>query len=406
MTDQLPDTDPADLTAQPSPDAESLRSIGWLRRLVAIDTTSRNSNLELIELVADEVRKLGLEPHVLPGEEEGKANLVVTVPAHDGTTTGGLLVSGHTDVVPVDGQNWDSDPFEVREDEGRLYGRGVADMKGFIAVALSTLPRFAESRLANPLHVALSYDEEVGCIGGEVLMRQLQELGLSPQAAIVGEPTSMEVVASHKSMNVVRLRFTGVPGHSSAPAKGVNAIEHAAEMVLHLRSIADAWRHNGPFDDGYAVPYSTLVVSMANGGTAQNIVPGTCDLTFEFRTIAEVDPEGVIASVRSEAERIGARMQRENPAAGVDVAVLAHVPSLAEGNGTAAGVAAELGAVPDGPKVSYGTEAGQFQGIGVDTVVCGPGDIAQAHTPNEWVEISQLAACEQFFDAMLERLRA
>lgn len=406
MTDNQPEPGTATDTRPADADRDALRSLDWIRRLVAIDTTSRTSNAELIRLVADEGRRLGLEPHVLPGTQEGKCNLLITVPARDGGTGGGLLVSGHTDVVPVDGQDWSSDPFEVRVADGRLHGRGVVDMKGFIGVAVASLPAFAEAGLAHPLHLALTYDEEVGCLGGAVLVEQINELGLTPGAAIVGEPTSMNMVSAHKSMNVVKVIFTGVPGHSSAPAQSVNAVEYAADLVLHLRGLADSWRHNGPFDEGYAVPYSTLAVTMMNGGTAQNIIPGRCEVTFEFRTIAEVAPEDVIAEVRSEAERIAARMARENPAAGVDVEVLASVPALADGSGVAAGVAAELGAVAGGVKVSYGTEAGQFQGIGIDTVVCGPGDIAQAHTPDEWVEIEQVAACERFFDAMLDRLRA
>ncbi|MDO5696996.1 MAG: acetylornithine deacetylase [Dermatophilus congolensis] len=380
------------------------RSLNWISRLVGIDTTSRNSNRELIDVVADECRRLGLEPHVFDSPDGIKANLVVTVPDRDGGRTGGVVISGHTDVVPVDGQNWTSDPWQVRVDDGKLYGRGVADMKGYIGIALEALPRFAEASLNRPLHLALTYDEEVGCLGGDAIVKQIAELGLMPDVALVGEPTSMEVVSFHKSMNVARVDFRGVPVHSSLTPQGVNAIEAAAEMVAYLSGIARGWREHGPFDDGYVVPYSTLSVNMISGGTAQNIVPAEASVVFEFRTLPQVEPTDVIASVRAEAERIGGELTARNPAAGATLTVLAQVPGLANTGAAAPELAAAIGAAGDGPKVTYGTEAGQFLASGVEAIVCGPGDIAQAHTPDEWITIEQVRACETYFDNLLNHL--
>lgn len=384
--------------------ADHPRSLPWISRLVAIDTTSRHSNRELIDVVADECLRLGLEPHVFDSPDGVKANLVVTVPDREGGRTGGVVISGHTDVVPVDGQDWTSDPFDVRVADGRLFGRGVTDMKGYIGIALEALPRFVEAPLDRPVHLALTYDEEVGCIGGDAIVKQIADLGLMPEVALVGEPTSMEVVSFHKSMNVVRVDFVGVAAHSSLTPQGVNAIEAAAEMVAHLAGVARGWREHGPFDEGFVVPYSTLSVNMISGGIAQNIVPAEASVLFEFRTLPQVEPADVIAGVRAEAERIGSAMTDRNPAAGASLTVLAQVPGLANTGSQAPELAVAIGAAGDGPKVTYGTEAGQFLASGVEAIVCGPGDIAQAHTPDEWITIEQVQACETYFDNLLAHL--
>lgn len=385
---------------------DQLRSLPWISRLVGIDTTSRNSNRELIDVVADECRRLGLEPQLFDSPDGVKANLVVTVPDRDGGRTGGVVISGHTDVVPVDGQAWTSDPFEVRVADGKLYGRGVADMKGYIGAALEALPRFVEASLSRPVHLALTYDEEVGCLGGDAIVKQIAELGLMPEVALVGEPTSMQVVSFHKSMNVGRVDVTGVASHSSLTPQGVNAIEAASEVVAYLSGVARDWRENGPFDDGFVVPYSTLSVNMISGGTAQNIVPAEASVVFEFRTLPEVDPHEVIEAVRAEVERIGSALSARNPAAGASLTVLAQVPGLANTGSAAPELATAIGAAGLGPKVTYGTEAGQFLASGVEAIVCGPGDIVQAHTPDEWVTIDQVRLCEQYFDNLLAHLIA
>lgn len=380
-------------------------SLSWITRLVELDTTSRDSNLPLIELVAAELRRHGIEPAILPTGDGLKANLVATIPAADGSTTGGVVVSGHTDVVPVDGQPWSSDPFTPEIREGRLYGRGTADMKSYLGVALQHLPELVAAALREPVHLALTYDEEVGCLGGDAIVRQLGELGLTPRLCIVGEPTSMRVIRAHKAINLIRVRLHGVAAHSSLTPQGVNAIHHAADLIRYVRDLAARWKSDGPFDVGYRVPYTTTGVNLVDGGIASNTVPSTCTLELEFRAIADVDPAEVVAGIRAEAAAIERRMQAENPAARIELTELAAVPGLETPAGSAAAaLAVRLGGAASDDKVTYGTEAGQFAGIGVDTVVCGPGDIAQAHAPDEYVELEQITRCEDFFTALVAEL--
>ncbi|OMH23336.1 acetylornithine deacetylase (ArgE) [Tersicoccus phoenicis] len=386
---------------------QDLASLDWTRRLIAVDTTSRNSNLELIDLVAAEVRRLGVEPLLVPNEDGAKANLFATFPAADGSTDGGIVISGHTDVVPVDGQDWFSDPFSAQIRDGRLYGRGAADMKSYIGAALTLLPRLAEADLSTPVHLALSYDEEIGCVGGGRLVAELERRGIRPEFCIVGEPTSMRVIAEHKSVNVFRATFTGVAAHSSLTPDGVNAIHHASRFAVAFAEMVDGWRENGPFDPGYVVPFSTGGVNLVHGGIASNTVPDRCVLEFEFRSVAAVDAAEVTSRVRAALAEIDARMRAEDPRAGVAVEVIGQVPGLRTPPGSAVlGLGADLGGLPSEEKVTYGTEAGQFTGIGIGTIVCGPGDIAQAHTADEWIELDQIAACEKFFDALLARVTA
>src|SRR5690606_23052396 len=222
-------------------------AVDWIKRLVSIDTTSRNSNLGLIEMVRDELRQAGIESHLSYDAGGAKANLYATVPAADGSTQGGIVLSGHTDVVPVDGQDWDSDPFQPQVREGRLYGRGTSDMKGYIGTALSLLPRMTGATLKKPIHFALSYDEEVGCVGAPLMLADLQARGVRPEGCIVGEPTSMRVIVAHKGINVWRCCVRGHAAHSSLHPKGLNAIEYAAQLICFIREQADRMRAAGPF---------------------------------------------------------------------------------------------------------------------------------------------------------------
>jgi acetylornithine deacetylase len=380
-------------------------SLPWIERLVAIDTTSRDSNLELIGVVTDELRRVGIEPAIFPTDDGRKANLVATIPAADGTRTGGVVLSGHTDVVPVDGQSWSSDPFAPEIRDGRLYGRGTCDMKSFLGVVMDQLPQLVQARLTRPVHLALTYDEEVGCLGGDAIVQQITELGLEPQMCFVGEPSGMRVIRGHKAINLLQVSFHGVAAHSSLTPEGVNAIHHAAELVTFIHGLAKQWRDTGPFDDGYRVTYTTTGVNLIDGGIAGNTVPSQCVLQLEFRAIGSVDPDEVTDRIRAKAAEIEAEMQAQQPAARVEVEVLAAVPGLATGpESAAATLAARLGAQASDDKVTYGTEAGQFAGIGIDTVVCGPGDIAQAHAPDEYVELDQIELCERFVAALISYL--
>jgi acetylornithine deacetylase len=292
-------------------------SLGWILRLVRIDTTSRNSNLELIELLAAEIRSHGVEPVLVPNEDGTKANLLATFPAADGTTTGGIVLSGHTDVVPVDGQDWASAPFVPEVRDGRLYGRGTCDMKGFLGSVTAKLPQLAGTPLREPVHLAFSYDEEVGCVGAISLVEEITRRGLRPRACIVGEPTSMRVIRGHKALTMIRVALHGVAAHSSRTPFGVNAIEYAAHLVRFVREVADEFRVAGPFDEHYDVPFTTATVNQIEGGIAVNTVPAQCTLTFEFRAVAAVDVDATVARFRAEAARIEELMREENPDARV-----------------------------------------------------------------------------------------
>jgi acetylornithine deacetylase len=382
-------------------------SLPWIERLLRFDTTSRNSNLDLIASLEEEMTRLGLTAQRLPNEDGSKANLLLTLPAADGSVGGGVLLSGHTDVVPVDGQDWQTDPFDPEIRDGRLYGRGTADMKSFLGVVMHRLPDLAAARLSRPVHLAFSYDEEVGCLGGAELAQLLGSREAPPELCIVGEPTSMRVIAGHKSTNLVQLTFHGRAAHSSLTPEGVNAIEYAARAVTAIRSLADGRRADGPFDTAYRVPWTTAGVNMVQGGIASNTVPESCRVLCEFRTVGDDDPAAVVESMRAEARTLQAEMQNEYAGASVEVDVLAQVPGLeSSSDGRAYRWAVELGGTPSSDKVTYGTEAGQFAMNGIDAIVCGPGDIAQAHAANEYVELQQIAACEQFVDRLLTRLNS
>jgi acetylornithine deacetylase len=378
----------------------------WVIRLCSIDSTSRLSNLPVIEVIADEARRLGLDPKICPRPDNPeKANLLITVPAADGSTSGGIVLSGHTDVVPVDGQKWDSDPFTPEIRDGRLYGRGTCDMKGFIGVAVALLPDMIAAELTEPIHLALSYDEEIGCIGGEQIVRDIANLGLNPRAAIIGEPSGMRVITGHKSVNLARVTFHGKAAHSSLTSAGVNAIEYAAKFISYVRIRADEWRAEGPFDDAFELPYSTTGSNMVTGGIATNTVPELCVVHCEFRTIGSVNPQVTMAEYEAYARELEAQMQTEDASASVDFEVLAAVPGLdTPPDAAAISLGRELGGVPSDDKVTYGTEAGQFAGAGMEAIVCGPGDIAQAHAANEWIALDQLDSCADFIAQLITRL--
>ncbi|OYO25373.1 acetylornithine deacetylase [Enemella dayhoffiae] len=387
------------------PVANAPRSLDWVIRLVSADTTSRNSNLPVIDAIAEEARRLGLKPRICPSTQAGKANLLITVPSADGSTSGGVVLSGHSDVVPTDNQDWHSDPFRPEIRDGRLYGRGTCDMKGFIAVAVAALPEMVAAELREPIHLAISYDEEVGCLGGEQIVKDIADAGLSPRACIVGEPTSMQVIRGHKSINLTRVTFRGRAAHSSLTPEGVNSIEYAARFICFLRGIADDWRDNGPFDEAYPVTHSTLSTNIVHGGIAGNTVPERCSVEFEFRGLGELDAQATMDRIEAYAREVEQQMRAEHPSAGVDFDVIAMVPGLetpADAETRSLGEA--LGGVRSEGKVTYGTEAGQFSGAGIETIVCGPGDIAQAHKADEFVELDQLIACEAFVARLISHL--
>nr|NLI50919.1 acetylornithine deacetylase [Propionibacterium sp.] len=382
------------------------QTLDWLARLVAHDTTSREPNLPLLEEIAAHARALGLMPLLLPAGGGGKGNLVVTVPDAAGGVRGGVLLSGHTDCVPVDGQAWASDPFTVTERDGRLYGRGTADMKGFVACCLAALPALLAEPLAEPVHLGLSHDEEVGCLGAPALAAALHAAGRSPRLGFVGEPTGMRMIRGHKSINVAHITLTGVAAHSSLTDRGVNAIEYGAEIVRYWRGVADRWRAEGPFDDAYPVPYASASVNLIDGGNAVNTVPERCRIALEFRALPGMDDAAHLAALVGFCRDVERRMRAENPAAAVTVEVTAQTVGLdIAPDAEVVRLGAALGLEPLADKVTYGTEAGVFTDAGIPCVVCGPGDIADAHRADESVELAQLAACEAFLGRLIGHLR-
>ncbi|HEX7747119.1 MAG TPA: acetylornithine deacetylase [Bordetella sp.] len=370
----------------------------WLSTLVGIDTTSRNSNLDLIETVRDWLDGQGVQSWLAHNETGNKANLFATLPAADGTVQGGVVLSGHTDVVPVDGQDWDTDPFVLAEKDGRLYGRGTADMKSFIAVSLALVPEFLAMPRKKPIHLAFSYDEEVGCVGAPVMLAELQGRGIKADGCVVGEPTNMQVVVAHKGVNLFNCRVHGKAAHSSLTPQGCNAIEYAARLICRIRDIADAMKAQGPYDQFFDVPFSTMTTNQIKGGIAVNTIPALCEFDYEFRNLPGMPADQIQSQVeRYVREELLPRMQAEYADARIDIETGASAPGLqATEEAAITQLARALTTDRTVRKVAYGTEAGLFQSVGIPAVVCGPGDIQQAHKPNEFIELSQLDGCERF----------
>ena len=381
-------------------------SLPWIKKLVSFDTVSRNPNMGLIETVRDELRTAGIDA-TLTTDRSGKwANLFATVPAHDGQTNGGIVLSGHTDVVPVDGQNWDSDPFKPEIRDGLLYGRGTCDMKGFIGAALSLLPKMQATKLARPIHFALSFDEEVGCVGAPLMIDDLQKRGVRPDGCIVGEPTSMRPIIAHKGINTYNCCVRGVAAHSSLTPHGLNAIEYAARLICFIRDVADEFRAQGPFDEQYDVPFTTAQTSTIKGGNAINTVPALCNFEFEFRNLPTLNPDLVFARIEKYArETLLPKMQKEHASAAIEFSKIASAPGLdASEQAAITQLVRALTENQEKRKVAYGTEAGLFALAGVPSIVCGPGNIEQAHKANEYVSLQQLAACEAFLGKFIHSM--
>lgn len=368
-------------------------TLKWLSQLVAFDTTSRNSNLALIEYVKAWLDKSDIETHLTYDASEPKANLFATIPAADGSRDGGLILSGHTDVVPVDGQDWQTDPFIATQNAGRIYGRGTCDMKGFIAVVLGLVPTFQKMQLPFPIHIALSYDEEIGCRGAPLLIKDMLKRGIKPKACIVGEPTNMQAIIAHKGINVFRCRVQGIAAHSSLTPQGCNAIEYAAQFICHIRSIADELRKDVQ-DEAFDVPFTTVSTNMIQGGNAHNTIPANCEFVFEFRNLPSVKPSIIIEKIADYFNNVlVVAMRQEHPQARIEIDHLAGVPSF-ESKLDAQSILNRLVA-GEVHKVAYATEAGLFQASHIPTIVCGPGSIEQAHRANEYVTLEQLQLCEK-----------
>ncbi len=383
-------------------------SLDWIETLVRMDTTSRESNLGLIETIRDAVQRITGKAPVLTYDRTGKkANLFATLPAASGEVDGGIVLSGHTDVVPVDGQQWQSDPFKPEIRDGLLYGRGTADMKGFIGTVMTKLPEFASHALRQPIHLSFTYDEEVGCLGAPVLLADLAARGVKPSGCIVGEPTEMRVVVAHKGINTFRCHVHGHAAHSSLTPRGANAIEHAARLICYIRDMVDEFRAQGPFDEAFDVPFSTGQTSLIRGGNAINTVPAECEFQFEYRNLPGVDAAGIEARIRAYIDsELLPRMKREHPEAAIDLVRTAGAPALDTAEQAAVTALVRALARDDViRKVAYATEGGQFAQAGIPTVICGPGNIQQAHRADEYVALEQIVACEAFLGRLLHSIR-
>lgn len=384
----------------------SLSSIDWIRTLIGFDTTSRDSNLDLINHVKDYLAELGIASSLTFDDDKKKANLYATLGPTDRP---GIMLSGHTDVVPVDGQDWHSDPFSIVEKDGKLYGRGTCDMKSFVAICLAYAPRFLDRGLETPIHLAFSYDEEVGCIGVRRLIDMVNTAHVKPQMCIVGEPTDMQVTIGHKGKHSYRARVRGLEAHSSLAPTAVNAIEYAAEAIAFMKGIARRIADQGPFDELYDVPHTTVHTGVINGGTALNIVPKDCSFDFEFRYLPEHGYDGYFSEIETYIrETLEPEMKAIDPAAGFTIEEISSIPGLNTDPGEeVVTLAKSLAGRNDHAKVAFGTEAGLFQQTaGIPTVVCGPGSIDQAHKPNEFVSLDQIEKCEKFMEKLMDHVCA
>ncbi|MFY9513456.1 MAG: acetylornithine deacetylase [Rubrivivax sp.] len=383
-----------------TPPAPSSAGLEWARRLVRFNTVSHASNLPLIECIADALRALGVPIRLTRDETGQKANLFATLGAGK---PGGIILSGHTDTVPWDGQDWRTDPLGAEVKDGRLYARGSADMKGFIGLVVARTQAFLQADLPFALHYAFSHDEEVGCFGVRHLIADLKEAGLAPRICIVGEPTDMVPAVAHKGVYRWRCCIKGRAAHSSLTPKAVNAIEAGARVVSHIAGMADGWRDNEARYAGFDVPYSTAAVGVMQGGIADNVVPEDCRFHYEIRNLPGTDAVTLHRGVEAYARTLEPAMQAVDPATGFRWEDICAIPAfLAPPGDPAVALAQKLAGTTDTTLVAFGTEAGLFQQAGIATVVCGPGSITQAHQADEYVSLEQLARCEAFLDRLTQ----
>lgn len=381
----------------------ALTTIEILERLVAFPTVSRDPNLPLIEWIRNYLADHGVDSHLVNDDTGRKANLFASIGPQ---AEGGLVLSGHSDVVPTDDQNWTSDPFKLAARDSRLYARGACDMKGFIATALSRVPSLTRAKLSRPVHLMFSYDEEIGCLGAPRMIAAAGERIGKPAAVIVGEPTSMRVATEHKGICTTLTRVTGIAAHSSLTHLGASAVMLAAELIEHLggvgRALASAPRSARA--DHFTPPHTTVTVNTIRGGTAINILAAACEFGWDVRALPGETAAATHESLAQFASKRLATLEREGKRCSIESKILSDVPPLEARDGTAEALAHSASSSADKSiTVPFATEGGQFQRAGWSTVVCGPGSIEQAHKPDEFVERSQLEACEKFLDRAIGR---
>ena len=382
-----------------------MSTLDYLEKLLSFDTTSANANSEMIKWVETELLSFGASVKIIPNVDESKANLFATLGPQE---IGGVMLSGHTDVVPVTGQAWTVPAFSMTQRDGKIFGRGTADMKGFIAAMMNAAKLASTQTLKTPLHLALSYDEEIGCIGVRSMIDMLSNAPIRPQMCIVGEPTGLAVATGHKGKIAARAKCTGRAGHSALAPFAVNALYLANEFITELRKVQDVLRLGVVQDLDYDVPYTTLHVGRIAGGGALNIVPHSCELDFEIRNLAQDNPAEILEKLRQAADLIALSARNVASEANIEIEVFNTYPGLdTPSSAPVVGFVKSLMGANGTIKVAYGTEGGLFdQSLGVPTVVCGPGDMAQGHKPDEFITEAQLAACDTMLVNLLHRLVA
>ena len=380
-----------------------MSTLDYLEKLLSFDTTSAHSNSELITWVQSELLAMGAIVKIIPNEDGSKANLFATLGPKD---IGGVMLSGHTDVVPVTGQDWTVPAFSMTRRDGKVFGRGTTDMKGFIASMMTAAREASVQNLKTPLHLALSYDEEVGCIGVRSMIDMLNNAPIRPQMCIVGEPTGLLVATGHKGIVAAQAKCIGCAGHSALAPFAVNALYLANDFITKLRKVQETLRLGATQDHDYDVPYTTLHVGRIKGGGALNIVPHLCELDFEIRNLAQDDAAEILNNLTQAAKSIALEAQNIASEANIEIEVFNTYPGLdTASNEPVVGFVKSLTGANSTIKVAYGTEGGLFdQRLGVPTVVCGPGDMAQGHKPDEFITETQLSACDAMLDNLIQRL--
>lgn len=374
----------------------------WISRLVGYDTTSSRSNLELIEDIETYLSTFDITSVRVENDDRTKSNLYAVIGPQ---TSGGVVLSGHTDVVPVDGQDWSSDPFVVQERDGKLFGRGVADMKTFSAIALSLLPEMLAADLKRPIILALSYDEEIGCLGAPRMISEIVDHVPAPSAVIVGEPTNMRVIDGHKGIASFRVKVTGFTTHSSQTDRGVSAVEAAARIITKISDIRAANEAAADPQSPFHPPYSTMTVNVVRGGTQLNIMAADASFDFDMRCVPGDDVNALTDLIQDEIDRVEALMRQRAPSCSIDIERMTNAPTLSpRKDNPAADLAKSITGDNATGVVSYAAEAGQFQEAGFSTVICGPGSIDQAHQADEFITLDQVAKGVEFQRKLLTRL--
>jgi len=378
------------------------KSLDLLKTLIGFDTTSFKSNLNLIKFIENYLNQYKIKSELVYDETKNKANLFATIGPN---SSGGIVLSGHTDVVPVANQKWDSDPFQLIEKDQKLYGRGTSDMKSFIGLVLSRVPKIVEKKLSKPIHLAFSYDEEIGCVGVHGLLDLIEKKSIKPEFCIVGEPTSMEVVIGHKGKHAYSVKVEGLACHSGQAPFGVNAINYASKLIAYIDKLNKEKSINGPFDNDYEVPHTTFHTGLIKGGAILNIVPDLCEFEFEVRNLIKDDPLQLVKKIKDYAnQKLIKDMHKVSSKTGISFNEKVNYPALdmSEDIDLVKKIKELLGNNIH-KKVVYGTEAGLFKNrSNIPTIVCGPGSIDQAHKPNEFISIEQISRCSKFLDNLID----